>query len=228
MSSPSTLRAHRLDLDHVADDLEFLHLFRGAAHDLELHRRVDRAAHLVDRLVERHALGRIVVDRRDDVARHHARLGGRRVVDRADDLDQAVLLRHFDAETAELAVGLHLHVAIGLRVHVARVRVERTQHAVDRRFDQLRLVGLLDVVVANLLEHVAEQIELAIGVGGGGEGALRQFGQRMREDARSHGADRHAQRQIGNLASHPRAFSMSDLVHHGPESTAVSSFLSSI
>ena len=36
----------------------------------------------------------------------------------------------------------------------------------------LRLVGLLDVVVANLLEHVAEQIELAIGVGGGGESAL--------------------------------------------------------
>ncbi len=90
-------------------------------------------------------------------------------------------------------------------------------------------VGLLDVVVANLLEHVAEQIELAIGVGGGGEGALRQIaGSACGEDARGHGADRHAQRQIGNLAYHPRAFSMSDFAHHGPGSIAVSSFLSSI
>ena len=37
----------------------------------------------------------------------------------------------------------------------------------------LRLVGLFDVVGADFLEHVAEQIELAIGVGGGGASARR-------------------------------------------------------
>ena len=31
----------------------------------------------------------------------------------------------------------------------------------------LRVVGLRDIVGAHALEHVAEQIELAIGVGGG-------------------------------------------------------------
>ncbi len=53
-----------------------------------------------------------------------------------------------------------------LRVHVARMRIETGEHAVDRRFDQLGVVRLLDIVGAHALEHVAEQIELAIGVRG--------------------------------------------------------------
>ena len=45
------------------------------------------------------------------------------------------------------------------------MRIEPGQHAVDRRFDQLAVVRLLDIVGAHALEHVAEQVELAIGVG---------------------------------------------------------------
>ena len=78
-----------------------------------------------------------------------------------------VLHGDLDAETAELAGGLHLHVLEVLRVHVARMRVEPGQHAVDRRFDELVVVGDLDIVGAHPLEHVAEQVELPIGVGGG-------------------------------------------------------------
>ena len=87
-------------------------------------------------------------------------LGGRRVVDRRDDLDQAVLHRDLDAEAAELAAGLHLHVAVFLGVEIARMRVERGQHAVDRRLDQLLVADLLDIFGAHPLEHVAEQLEL--------------------------------------------------------------------
>ena len=164
------MAAHRLHLDDGAGDLVVLQLFLGAAGDLQRHRGADRPAHLVDRLIERHALRRGAVDGGDDVAGHQARLGGRRVVDRRDHLDEPVLLGHLDAEAAELALGRTLHLAIGVGVHVAGMRVERRQHAVDRRIDQLALVRLLDVIVANLLEHVAEQIELAIGLGGGGVG----------------------------------------------------------
>src|ERR1700749_1080244 len=81
--------------------------------------------------------------------------------DRRDRLDQAVFHGDFDAEAAELAAGLHLHVAEALGVHVARMRIEAGQHAADRRLDELRVVGLLDIVAAHALEHVAEQIELA-------------------------------------------------------------------
>ena len=116
----------------------------------------------------------------DDVVRQDAGLGGGRVVDRRDDLDQAVFHRDFDAETAELAARLHLHVAEALRVHVARMRIEPGEHAVDRLLDQLGVVRLLDVVGADALEHVAEQIELPIGVGG------RRLGARA-ERARARG-----------------------------------------
>ena len=68
------------------------------------------------------------------------------------------------AETAEFAARLHLHVAVALRIHVARMRVEPREHAVDGRFDQLGIIGLLDVIGADALEHVTEQIELPVGV----------------------------------------------------------------
>ena len=101
----------------------------------------------------------------DDVVGHDAGLGGRRLVDRRHHLDQAVLHGDLDAEAAELAAGLHLHVAEALGIHVARMRIEPGQHAVDRQLDQLAVVGLFHVVGAHALEHVAEQAELPIGVG---------------------------------------------------------------
>ena len=45
---------------------------------------------------------------------HDAGLGGGRVVDRRHHLDQAFFHRDFDAEPAELAAGLDLHVAEAL------------------------------------------------------------------------------------------------------------------
>ena len=102
----------------------------------------------------------------DDVVGHDAGLGRGRLVDRRHHLDQAVFHGDLDAEAAELAARLHLHVAEALGVHVARMRVEARQHAVDRGLDQLGVVRLLHVVGADPLEHVAEQRELPVGVGG--------------------------------------------------------------
>ena len=164
--------AHRAHPDDVAHDRHVDRLVLALAHDRELDLGVDRPAHLLDRLVQGQALHLLVVELGDDVVGHDAGLGGGRVVDRRDDLDQAVFHRDLDAEPAELAAGLHLHVAEALGVHVARMRVEPGQHAVDGRFDQLGVVRLLDVVGAHALEHVAEQIELPVGVGGAAAFAL--------------------------------------------------------
>ncbi len=38
------------------------------------------------------------------------------------------------------------------------MRIERGQHAVDRRLDQLLLIGLFDIIGADFFEDVAEQI----------------------------------------------------------------------
>src|SRR6516225_7390148 len=159
-------RAHGPHLDARAGDGDLDRLVLALAHDLELDLGVLRAAHLLDRLVEGEPLHRRVVEVRDDVVGHDPGLGRRRLVDRGHDLDQAVLHGDLDAEAAKLASGLHLQVAEAFRIHVARMRIEPGQHAVDRRFDQLAVVGLLHIVGPQPLEHVAEQAELAIGVGG--------------------------------------------------------------
>ena len=129
------------------------------------------AAHLLDGLIECEALHRLVVDVGDDIAGTNSGLGGRRLVDRRHHLDEAVLHRHLDAETAELAAGLHLHVAEALGVHVARMRIEAVEHAVDRGLDKLALVRLLNVVRSYPLEDIAEQVELAVGIGSSSPGA---------------------------------------------------------
>ena len=102
----------------------------------------------------------------DEVVRLEPGPRRRRVVDRRHHLDQALLHGDLDAEPAELAAGLHLHVAEGLGVHVARMRVEPGQHAVDGSLDQLLVGLLLDRVGAHAFEHFAEQVELAIGIAG--------------------------------------------------------------
>ena len=221
-------RAHRAHLDDVAGDRDLDRLVLALAHDRELDLGVHRAAHLVDRLVEGEALHRLVVEMGDDVVGQDAGLGGRRLVDRRHHLDQAVLHGDLDAEPAELAAGLHLHVAEALGVHVARMRIEPGQHAVDRRFDQLGVVGLLDIVGAHPLEHVAEQAELPIGVGG------RRLRARAVEhdaglggDQRQGRACRRTEENEGSLAHHPRTFSPSLAAHHGPGSTGVPSLRNS-
>ena len=186
-------------------------------------------AHLLDRLVQGQALHLLAVELRDDVVRHDAGFRGGRLVDRRDDLDEAVFHRDLDAEPAELALGLHLHVAEVLRVHVARMRVEPVEHPVDRLLDQLRIVGLLDVVGAHALEHVAEQIELAVGVRGGGLRAGPQDQPRLRGEERDRNASGCAEEHQGSrLAYHPRTFSLLVTAHQGLGSTGVPSLRNSI
>ena len=221
-------RAHRADADVVAHQRDVDRIVLALADDLQLDLGVDRPAHLLDGLVEGEALHGFVVEIGDDVVGHDAGLRRRRVVDRRDHLDQAVFHRDFDAEAAELAAGLHLHVAEALGVHVARMRIEAGQHAADRGFDQLAVVGLLDIVAAHPLEHVAEQIELAIGVRGRGTRARsHQHRARLGHEQRQCRAGGGAEENYRSLAHHPRTFSPSFAAHHGPGSIGVPSLRNS-
>src|SRR6516225_7375681 len=222
-------RTHRTHLNARAGDGDLNRLVLALAHDLELDLGVFRAAHLLDRLIEGEPLHRLVVEVRDDVVSHDAGLGRRRLVDRGHDLNQPVLHGDLDAEAAELAPGLHLHVAEAFGIHVARMRIEPGQHAVDRRFDQLAVVGFFHVVGPHALEHVAEQAELAIGVGGG-----RLCARPIEHDARlgcdqRHGyAGRRTEENQGSFAhDHPRTFWPSFTAHHGPGSTGTPSLRNS-
>ncbi len=100
----------------------------------------------------------------DQVARLQAGARRRGVVDRRDHLDQPALHRDFDAQPAELAAGLDLHVGEVLGVEIIGMRVERGQHAVDRALDQRVVLDVVDIAVAHQLEHITEQVELLVGL----------------------------------------------------------------
>jgi hypothetical protein len=135
------MRPHRLHADHVAHDRHLDRLVLALAHNGELDLGIHRAAHFLDRLIEREAVHLLIVELGDDVVGHHAGLGGRRIVDRGDDLHEAVLHGDLDAKSTKLATGLHLNVAQATRIHVARMRVEAGEHAVDRRLDKFVVSG---------------------------------------------------------------------------------------
>ena len=229
MSSPFDVRAHRAHADDVARDADLDRLLRALAHHAKLDLGVDRPTHLFDGLVQGQTLHRFLVEMGDDVVRHDAGLGGRRLVDRRHHLHEAVFHRDFDAETAEFAAGLDLHVTEALAVHVARMRIEAGQHAVDRGFDQLGVVGPLDIVGAHALEHVAEQVEVAIGVSRrrSARAHAGKHKSRLHRDQCERRACRRTHEYEECLAHHPRTFSLSFLTHHGPESTGVPSLRNS-
>src|SRR6185312_16180070 len=154
--------AGRLHLDGLAGQGDVERILHVGAAQRDLDRGADLAAHLVDGLLQGHSLHRLAVQREDQVARLDAGLGGGRIVDRRHHLDDAVLHRDFDAEPAELAPGLDLHVLVDLGVHVAGVRVERREHALDGILHQRLLVDRLDIVAPHPLQHVAEQVELLV------------------------------------------------------------------
>ncbi len=201
--------------------------FFGPRRMVSLTVRVDFAAHLVDRVVEGHALDVRAVDGADEVAREDAGFRRRSVVDRSDDLDEAVLLHDLDAEAAEGAARLHLHVGEALGVHVARMRVERGEHAADRRLDHFLVVGLFDIISADFFENIAEQIEVAVDVGGGGHRRTASPHVRGGANRNSRSANGDAQQDQRCFAHYPRTLCVSAFVHHGPGSIAAPSLRNS-
>jgi hypothetical protein len=108
--------------------------WHAVAIDVDVDVRVGVAAQAVDGLVERHVRRRLVVDADDVVLGLDADANRGRVGHGPLDRD-AVLLVHLDddAQAAELALGLRLHVLVRLDVEQHRVRVERVEHAVRGR-----------------------------------------------------------------------------------------------
>ena len=106
--------------------------------------------------VEHQILCRDAVYPDDHVAWQHACARRRRAVDRAHDRQRAASLDKFKPNIADFSSGHRLHGAQSVAVDVPRVRIKRGQHPLDRGAHQLRLVRLIDIVVANLLKDLAK------------------------------------------------------------------------
>ncbi len=136
-------------------------LFTLAKHG-ERNLRIGRTAHAFDSFVERHALNRDSVDGGNEITGLDARALGRRIVDRRDDFNKSVFGTDFDSEAAKLAAGRHLHIFEVVRVHIAGVRIKMRDHAVDRGIDQLRVLDFAHIICADTLKGISKEIKLPV------------------------------------------------------------------
>src|SRR4029077_11850265 len=100
------------------------------APDGDLNRRAARPAQLGHRLVAGPAFGVFAADFGDDVAAPNALLVGGRSFEQRHDRDVAVDDVDADAEAVVMPFLPFTQRGIRLRVHEARMRIERLEHAV--------------------------------------------------------------------------------------------------
>ncbi len=105
----------------------------------------------------------MIIDLDDQIPRLDAGPRGGGIVDRRDDLDEAVLLPHFQPQTAELAGGGVLQALEGLGFEVGRVRIKPFEHAADGIFQQGGVVHLLHIGGPDPLQHLGEGPQLVQG-----------------------------------------------------------------
>src|SRR5262249_55964400 len=78
------------------------------------------------------------------------------------DRQHVVAQRDLDAETAEASGGLHLHLAVALRIEEGRVRIEPAQRALDGVVNQVLGRNLVHVLVLDDREHLREEPKLLV------------------------------------------------------------------
>ena len=143
------------------------------------------AAHLLDRLVEIEAVDQLTVDVGDVIAGLDPCAPCGRVLGRSDDLHRTVLDRNGEAKAAVIPVGRGLELVEVGRFDVARMRIQRGEHAVDCALDQRLVVDLVDIIRLDALIDAHELLELLVIRGvGGSEGAGRHGNQGERSDER--------------------------------------------
>ena len=134
-----------------------LRLGRAVATHRERDRRPRLAAQPVLHLRHRQPLGVDAVDRQNDVARPHAGVV-RETFDRAEHDGLVAVAADREADAAVPPLGAHREVLRLHRVLVARVRVERAEHRVDARLEELVDVNVaVDVRRLHVLEDRPEE-----------------------------------------------------------------------
>ena len=156
-------RPDRPDLDEIANNGDIERLLLAALY-LDCHFRANLAAQPFHRLGQLHADDGFIINGNQVILGLQASVRGWRVIDRRDDLDHALFHCDLDTKAAKASFCLLLHFREVLGIEEGRMRVERGQHAGDRRLDKFAVLDLVDIALADTLEDVTEQPELTIGI----------------------------------------------------------------
>ena len=175
------LRLDRHDADDVAHQRHGTRLAPGRARHLEQASGARRAHQRLDAIDLLPAARLRAVDLQQLVAGRKSRAGRRRLVERRHNHQLVAARRDLQADAAVLAVGLLLQRGVRLRLHEGGVGIERPDHALDGAVEELRVVDVLDVVVLDEAQHVAEHVELAVRPGRIGGGARHAHEPQHRE-----------------------------------------------
>ena len=159
------LGAHAANVDDLARQGEGQRLVGLLARNREHDLRAGLAAHLLDRAGQRQTAGGGLVDLDDQVAGLDAGAKRGRILDRRDDLDEAVFHADLDAQAAELALRRYLQFLVGIGVEEVGVRVQPVDHAVDGFFDQFFICHRFDIVALDATEYGGEQLQILVGNG---------------------------------------------------------------
>src|SRR5690606_31916111 len=146
--------------DHIAHDMDDQWLFLVLALDGQHDGCFRLAAHQLDGVVQGHALGRLAVDVRNDVARKNAGTRGRRVLDGGDDLGHAVFAADLDTQAAEAALGDGFHFLERLGVQVGGMRIQVAEHTFDGIADKLMIGNGLYIAAFDRGKYIGELLQL--------------------------------------------------------------------
>ena len=148
--------------DLLARDVEVLRLRPPLAHDRHRDLGARPPTHALDRVRQLHVLRGQPIDLHDAIARVQAGAVGRRAFNGRHHGQQVVLQRDLDAETAERARRLDLHLLVGVGIEEGAVRVEAAEGALDRAVDELLGRHFVDVLVLHDRQHLGEQPKLLV------------------------------------------------------------------
>ena len=165
-------RRQARDAHLIAHHAHFEQPLEALAAHADVDERALRSLELVDRRLGRPALGADAFDGRDHVAAANAAAERRRAFEHAHGGDVAVDGLNREAEAVVAAFLPLAHLRVGPRVHEARMRIERLQHAVDRAVDHPVGLDRFGVLRLDRGQRRGKGLVVIRNRVGGGKGAL--------------------------------------------------------
>ena len=170
---------HARDPDDLAREGVIFDVVAGRAQDRERDLPADFAPELRDGVVHVELFRGLSIDFQNLIAWEQAGLEPRRVFHRRDNGEHAIAHGDDDAEAAELAPGVVLHILVADRLHELAVRIEIGHHAAQRAVDEVVVADFLfvHVILPDEQQRAGEDRDLVVGgfLGRGEHGGRHRF-----------------------------------------------------